>query len=302
MAKKHFQRYLSIINILQRGKATFDEIDAYLREQCDITSVNFNFSKRTFQRDIQDIAEVHNIDIEYDRISKCYRIISSENCYQDRIKERLLENAQLNFALQIYNKADKWIDLDQRKPTSVEYIQLILKSLDRAKQLKFTHYSFWKGASSKTVEPLGLKEFKQRWYLVARDTKDGAVKIYSLDRISNLENGNIGYTYPQSFYIHHYFTHAFGVDVGQQTDTPKQVTLSFTPFQANYIKTLPLHPSQKIISDTSEELRVTLTVLLTFDFEMEILAMGEHVRVIAPLSFRDKIAERLGRSLNNYSL
>lgn len=300
MAKKNFQRYLSIINILQRGKSTFEEIDTYLRDYFDITSVNYNFSKRTFQRDIQDIAEIHSIEIAFDRVSKCYAIVPGEEHYQDRVKQRLLENAQVNFALQIYNKASKWIDLEQRKPTAVSLIQILLKALDQSKQVKFTHNSFWKEPNVKIVEPLGLKEFKQRWYLVGKDTKAGFVKIYGLDRITDLEILNIAYEYPQLFDIHQFFKHNFGVDFGQQGNEPQEVILSFTPFQANYIKTLHLHHSQTIIAETKAELRVGLTVLLTFDFEMEILAMGEHVKVIAPKAFRNRITQRLHKSIANY--
>lgn len=301
MAKKNFQRYLSIINILQRGKATFEEIDTYLRDQCDITSVTYNFSKRTFQRDIQDIAEVHSIDIIYDRVSKCYTIVQNEDHYKDRVKLRLLENAQMNFALQIYNKADKWIDLEQRKPVGTAFIQLILNCLENSMCLKFTHNSFWKEASSKTVEPLGLKEFKQRWYLVAKDVKDGSIKIYALDRITELVKTSQTYLYPINFDIHLYFYDNFGVDFGEQKNDPQEIILAFTPFQANYIKTLPLHHSQFAISENDFEYRVGLKLRITFDFQMEILAMGEHVNVIAPESFRETISERLNKSAKNYN-
>ncbi len=113
MAKKNFHRYLSIINLLQRKSSTFEEIDAYLHDHCDIASINYNFSRRTFQRDIKEIAELHSIEITYSRVTKCYKIVSSEEHHQERVKQRLLDNAQMNFALQIYNKAEKWIDLEQ---------------------------------------------------------------------------------------------------------------------------------------------------------------------------------------------
>ena len=300
MAKKNFHRYLSIINLLQRKSSTFEEIDAYLHDHCDIASINYNFSRRTFQRDIKEIAELHSIEITYSRVTKCYKIVSSEEHHQERVKQRLLDNAQMNFALQIYNKAEKWIDLEQRKATGVELIHLVLKALELSKQLKFTHNNFWKPASDKIVEPLGIKEFKQRWYLVGRDTKDGATKIYGLDRVANLELLTTSYKYPASFDIHQYFTHNFGVEFGSAENIPREVILSFTPFEANYIKTLPLHHSQKIICENEQEFRISLNVRLSYDFQMEILSMGEEVVVIEPKELRDAITEKLKNSLNNH--
>ncbi|MBP8850462.1 MAG: WYL domain-containing protein [Breznakibacter sp.] len=300
MANKQIQRYLSIISCLRLKRSTYKEIATYWRDQCDLLSIKYNFSKRTFERDMIDIAEVYSVSISYDNASKNYSIDSEEEHYFDKVKQRLLENALTNFALQIYTKADRWIELEQRKVTGVEFLHLILKGLDKSKQLKFTHNNFWKPASIKIVEPLGIKEFKQRWYLVGADTKDGAIKIYGLDRVSNLEVLTTNYKYPKTFDIHQYFKHNFGVEFGAPDNLPQEVILSFTPFQAHYIKTLPLHPTQKIVKDDENEYRISLNVRLTFDFQMEILSMGEHVTVIAPQELRDSITEKLQKSLNNY--
>jgi hypothetical protein len=58
------------------------------------------------------------------------------------------------------------------------------------------------------------------------------------------------------------------------------VILSFGPFQGKYIKSLPLHNTQEIIEDTDDELRIRLTLYLTHDFLMELLAYGDTVKVI----------------------
>jgi predicted DNA-binding transcriptional regulator YafY len=41
--------------------------------------------------------------------------------------------------------------------------------------------------TSRKVHPLALKESKDRWYLIAIDTKDKILKSFGLDRINYLD-------------------------------------------------------------------------------------------------------------------
>ena len=52
----------------------------------------------------------------------------------------------------------------------------------------FTYEKFWnEEVSRRTVNPLLLKEFKNRWYILAIDSKDNKTKTFALDRLSGLE-------------------------------------------------------------------------------------------------------------------
>ncbi len=41
--------------------------------------------------------------------------------------------------------------------------------------------------TQRTAEPYALKEFKNRWYVMAKDSKDGNIKSFALDRHTNLD-------------------------------------------------------------------------------------------------------------------
>ena len=96
-----------------------------------------------------------------------------------------------------------------------------------------------------------------------------------------------------------YMKFAFGVTV-VEGEEPQEVILSFTPYQGKYIKTLPLHYSQKILADNDTELRISLKICLTHDFKMEILSLGENVKVIAPQQLIDEIKATYKKALKNY--
>ena len=73
-------RLTLIVRKLRTKPSSFDEIYDYLQEAGEIHSLNFDISKRTFQRDIDDIAIIFSIDIEFDHSRKQYYIFRGKSC------------------------------------------------------------------------------------------------------------------------------------------------------------------------------------------------------------------------------
>jgi proteasome accessory factor B len=64
MPKEIFiSRFSLIIKRLEKGPATYEQIAHYLKNESDIRDKNFIISKRTLQRDINDIYSQLNIEI-----------------------------------------------------------------------------------------------------------------------------------------------------------------------------------------------------------------------------------------------
>jgi predicted DNA-binding transcriptional regulator YafY len=80
----------------------------------------------------------------------------------------------------------------------------------------------------------------------------------------------------------------------------EQVILSYQPFQGKYIKSQPLHPSQKILIDNDAELRIELRVCPNFELEEQILKQGERVTVLKPEWLRESVKNRILSSIKNY--
>jgi predicted DNA-binding transcriptional regulator YafY len=78
------------------------------------------------------------------------------------------------------------------------------------------------------------------------------------------------------------------------------VVLSYEAFQGNYIKTQPIHNSQKILVDNDDELRISIRVIPNYELEEQILKQGERVKVVEPKWLQDSIKERLKKALEQY--
>lgn len=96
------------------------------------------------------------------------------------------------------------------------------------------------------------------------------------------------------------FRHSYGIIT--DGTKPEKVVLSVLPEEINFLKSLPLHHSQKIVSEDDKECIIELFISPTYDFIMEILSMGKEITVIEPISLREKIKEILKKTLENYKI
>lgn len=296
--RESITRYSLIIKKLRKNPATFNEISEYLAFESDLQDYNFTVSKRTFKRDIEDISALYNIDIVYDFSRKVYYIDFDE---EPEINERILEAFDTFNALNISDRLSDYIHFEKRRPQGTENLYGLLHAIKNKVQIGFAYQKFWEGTiTARVVEPYTLKEFRNRWYVLAKDLKDQKVKSFALDRLSGLEITNRKFRLPADFNINDHFKYSFGI-ISPNEQKPQEVVLSFDPHQGKYIKTLPLHHSQKILTDNEDELVIKLILFVTFDFLMEVLSFGDNVKVIQPESLVAEVKNTCRNVLNLYS-
>ncbi len=294
--RESIERYNLIIKRLRRHPSSFKEIYDYLAYESELQGYDYCITQRTFQRDINDIRSLFNIDIVYDWSRKAYCIDSYE---QPELNERMLEAFDTFNALNLSQRLSEYIHFENRLGKGTENLYGLLNAIKNKYEVSFTYHKFQsETATNRKVKPLALKEFKNRWYLVAEDKTDENIKVFGLDRLAELTIEKTKYTQPSDFDVRQYFKHCFGI-IRPENEEPLEVILSFDSTQGKYIKTLPLHESQNILED-GDRLVVKLTVYVTEDFVMEILSHGDKVKVIEPQSLVDEIAGIYRNSLNNY--
>jgi predicted DNA-binding transcriptional regulator YafY len=290
-------RYVHIINKLRKYPSSFVEIDKFLTYQSELQGYNFNVSKRQFQRDLANIASIFEIEITYDQKKLVYCINNDE---LSEISQRRMEAFDTFNALKIGENISKSIHFEKRQPQGTENMFGLLHAIKNHLQIGFTYSKFWEDEPTERVaEPYALKEFKNRWYVLVNDLKDSTIKSFALDRLSELEITKKHFTPPVDFDVTEHYKHCFGI-ISPTTNEPEEVILSFNQIQGKYIKSLPLHDTQEILIDTKEELRIKLTIFITFDFIMELLSFGENVKVMEPNSLIKKIKKSYKRASDQY--
>lgn len=288
MAKRDFiQRYIFIINRLKSRASTFEELQDYLLRQQQITGDKLEISQRTLQRDLNEIRTLFDIDIQYNRREGVYEIIDS---ITEKPIERIIESYEIINALNYSNNVSQKLYLEQRKNQGTEHLHGLLYAIDNRFEVFFIHQSFWKDQSeARTVYPIAIKESQNRWYLICHDVDKKEIRNFGLDRISKLKITDKKFN-PIAFDVVNHYQHAFGVETYQPA---QKIILKFSAFQSKYIKSLPLHTSQELISEDEENCHFAFFMHPTQDFVMEILKYGDEVTVIAPDTLKQNIKSRI---------
>ena len=87
-----------------------------------------------------------------------------------------------------------------------------------------------------------------------------------------------------------------------ETKKVEKVVLEVDNNQLKYLKSLPLHKSQVCIDGEKGTPSLAIyKVKPNYEFETQILRMGDTVEVIEPLWLRKKIKERLTKTIERYS-
>ena len=187
-----------------------------------------------------------------------------------------------------------------RKAIGTEHLHLLIHCATNFCQVRFQYKKYQEdNPKEKTVNPIALKESKNRWYLLAFEEGKQLVKTYGLDRISELVMTGKTFKSGEAENWQPKFESAFGITTGE-TSKPDNVVLSFEVEQGRYVKALRLHHSQETVLENEKEIRFSLRVFITFDFVMELLSYGDKMVVISPASLVNEIKEIYASALNKY--
>src|SRR5690606_29205272 len=162
------------------------------------------------------------------------------------------------------------------------------------------YHKFWKEeAEQRIIEPYLLKEFKARWYVIAFDVEKKDLRIFGLERIIDFRILETKFQFPVKKDVPKYFENCFGI-ISPNNRKPEKIKLLFTENQGKYIKTMPLHSSQKITEIIDDKMTVELNLIPSYDFEMELLSQGEFVKVLEPKSLADNLKNRMENMIKVY--
>ena len=291
MTKSLIRKYIWLVNTIHNAGSegiTFNEIASKWLEM-DATK----YAKRSFHNHINAIYDLFGIEINCIKgknLNKYY--INNKNDLKDSsgFQRWLLDALSLNCTLDVKEPLKKRILLEE-VPSGRENLTDILKAMDNGKTLTFTYKAFWMDNEELTlynVEPYALKMFKRRWYLLAK-YGDNPLKTYALDRMSNIDEEFNDFTPPEDFDAESFFDSCFGIICGGDEE-PELIYLKVDNYQANYLRSLPLHHSQKEIERTDTHTVFSYYLRPSFDFMQEILQHGETMEVLKPESLRAEVA------------
>ena len=296
--KSAIKRYIKIIDIIERNNfPTRDKLIEQMSEEGNTISVS------TFKRDINALSVDFGCEIVYDSQKRGYfydienstdinsfkriiRLINTSEILQDTIRDNRENLKYLSF--------DNYSNFKGQ-----ELLPEILSCIKNHLLIQFSHYSYQKKSfTNYELKPYGLKEFSNRWYVVGVVNETEKIRTFGLDRIENFKDSKVKFKPNILINPLEEFQSVIGLIYSENKF--EKVILSFSNFQGNYIKALPLHQSQKILEDTEHELLIELTLKPNIELIQKILSFGNEVRIIEPKWLVEELIQKLKKTLNNY--
>ena len=296
-----FRQYIWLVETIHRARRiTLNEInERWVKTEM---SGGMPMHRSLFSRHRKAIEEMFELCIECERRG-------SEYFYYIENKEVLENNDLQHWMLDLLSVGNLLMESTSLKsrilleniPSGKQFLQPIIGAMKLSHKLILTYRKFdQQEASTLTVCPYAIKVFKQRWYLVAKNQKRSVPTIYALDRIVSLEKTDESFLLPADFDTEQFFNDCYGVLYTD--DAPQRMVVrAYTPLP-NYLRTLPLHHSQKELQSTDRYADFEYYLRPTFDFRQELLSQGEEIEILEPESFRREMVALYERILKRYRL
>ncbi|MBR6091754.1 MAG: WYL domain-containing protein [Bacteroidales bacterium] len=296
------KRYVWLLDTIYRAGETgitFDEINEKW-QRYDLLSDGERYPKRTFEQHKEEIQDTFNVEICCDRKTNRYYINDREELRNQNLVLRWLINTfNLNNIIGQSKSLKDRIGLEDI-PAGQDTLIDIIDLMNNSCTFDMEYQKFYSDEKKlyKNMEPYGVQIFQRRWYVLARNPENDTLHTFALDRIVSLKKNNNTFKMPKDFSISDFFSDCFGII---KDATKKQhIVLKANAFQAKYLKTLPLHVSQRVVSEDDGFTIFCYDLRPTFDFKQKILSYMSNIEVIEPQSFRDEIMDDIIRMLKNY--
>ncbi len=255
------------------------------------------FARRSFHRHRSEIMDLFGIEIECYIDGGQYRYRLADDGGREYFRQWMMDSIAVNHVVSDSREAAQYVLVE---PTDSRMLPMLLEALKEQRTLNFTYHPYWSESpyNYSGVQPYALKMFERRWYLIAR--RDGEYRIFALDRMSSVELQETTYKRDPKFDMEKMFEGTYGIIVKEEIPV-ESIRLKVEAYQANYLRSLPLHNSQHELKHTEEYSIFSLRVRPTYDFKQKILSLGSTVEVLQPESFRKEIAEELKNTLKQYT-
>ena len=314
--KDYLRRHIWILSELYQNPKGLTYKEFAERWECSSQNVlGTSLPKRTFQDCLRAIEETFDIDISSDaRNGYHYRIVQRDWLENDRVKDWLLSAFAVNGLLQDSRGLREQV-MYEDIPSGNDYLLEVLKAMRENHVLAVTYQDYYdEEPRDIMLEPYCVRVFRQRWYVVGvmenepkgeeptELTNQGRIRRYALDRVVKLESTDATFKMPRDFSVSDYFADAFGIIV--EPEEYDVETIRMKAYDINhrreYLRSLPLHESQKEVERHKDYSVFELRIAPTYDFIKEILSMGSEVEIISPEYVRQEVEHRAEELLARY--
>ena len=289
--KELFKTYVWLVEtVYHYGPITLEEIGN--RWERSSLFEGTPLARTSFNRHRDEIEDAFGIRIVCDR-SNGWRYSIEKVCdFQGNSVQNWMANTlSLNNVIAENRAVHDRILIDS-VPSEGENLRKAIEAMRLSKMLTI-EYRKYQSTESRTftVEPFCVKLYNRRWYILVRfqDTKN--YRILSFDRILSLEIDKHKFKMPARFNAADFFRDFYGIYYDPEIPMERIVLRTFGN-ERYYARDLPVHSSQKLLSEGDGYADYEYRLRPTDDFIGFIMSQGSWIKVLEPQSLAQEISKR----------
>lgn len=269
---------LDVITADMFSSSRGNEIKAYFDE---VLEVSINTQRYIILDDLKDV-----LPEQEDHFLRIDPIVGiTEEDVEKAVNRLVSENRDL---------MDRII-LEESPVGSNLFLPEITSAMRNCQRLAITYQSYdMLTAREFEIEPFALRYFGRRWYVLAHTDFHSSLYLYALDRMKTVETTGKTFKLPANFSAQDHFSHYFGVMITEEK--VETICLKTTDLRAKYLRSLPLHHSQKETIPNHFEYRLVPTP----DFLNALRAMGTEIEVLRPIWLRKRFLQEAKEMVAKY--
>ena len=277
---------LWIITALERrGRLTLKDLNALWVE--NPLSHGQEIIVRTFYNYRSAIQDLFGIIISYNAATKEYFIDYNQN---NSTTEWLVSSFSVGELIRQNDSVQDRILLE-KVPSGQTHLASIIEAMSNNDVIEITYQRFVSEESHLIkIEPYCVKIFRQRWYVIGVNIERNRLQTYALDRIGNVLITGNKFEINRDFNAEDYFRNSFGIFVRENV-LPERVIIKADSTESKYLRTLPLHHSQKETAKGKDFSLFELNLDITEDFIMELRSYGPLLEIVEPAFLRERLKQ-----------
>lgn len=158
--------------------------------------------------------------------------------------------------------------------------------------LHIEYLPFDKPIMKRIISPYLLKEYNNRWFLIAYDHDSQRISNLGLDRIQSIRSSLRAYHLEPHFKALEYLKDIVGVSKPESGQKEK-ILIKALGKQRHYIKTKPIHDSQETIEMNEEFGIFSIEVFVNFELQSKLLSYGKQIQVLEPVGLVERLKEQI---------
>lgn len=183
----------------------------------------------------------------------------------------------------------------------IEYISTLYNAITSKQVLKINYQSFKQNTEIVfIIHPYYLKQYNSRWFLFGLNEELNVISNLSLDRIQKIETIKMPFKDNLNINFDDYFEDVVGVSIPENKEVQK-IILKIDKNLWPYIKSKPIHGSQKIKSQTEQAVFIEIELIINYELESLLLSYGAGIEIIEPLELRNNIYSKVSDLYKKYN-